>query len=807
MIQNYFKIAWRNLLRNKGYSLINIVGLAIGVATCLIIMLFVQDELSFDRYNDKADRIVRVVFRGIMNGEKMKESHAMPPTAQTLRKDFPEVLDATRIRYFGGGNKISYGEKTFVEERFGYVDSNFFQVFTLPLLKGDAKTALVEPHTLVITQEIASKYFGLEDPIGKILYFKDSKVSYKVTGVIDKVPANSHFHFDFFGSMAGVEEAKQNSWLSSSFYTYLVLPVGYDYKLLEAKLPQEVEKYIGPQLKEAMGMNLHEFRQKGNDVGLYLQPLTDIHLHSDFANDLEASGDIRYVYIFGAIALFMLLIAGINFTNLSTAGASKRAKEVGIRKTLGSGQSELVGQFLLESVLLSFIALVLAVVFVKLALPVFNGLANKSLSFHLLDSLLVIPGLLLFGLLIGGLAGIYPAFFLSSFRPIAVLKTKFSGTTRSLGLRSGLVVFQFIISVSLIVGVMVVYKQLSYIQNIKLGFDKEQLLVMRGAGALKKSEVVFKEQLLHDPRVVDVSVSDFFPTGPTNTNLTSFFPDGDKSLIRRTFTYQVDDRYIPTMGIELALGRNFSKEFPTDSLGVIINETAAKIFGWGAGALGHSFHSFTDNNGSTKSYQVIGVVKDFHFKSLHERIEPLCMVLAPNSGLIVKVKTKDISGLLASMKTMWAGFHVEEPFSYSFLDEDFRKSYVTEQKTGVILSIFAGLTIFVACLGLFGLATFTADQRTKEIGVRKVLGASVGQIVGLLSKDFLKLVLIACLIAFPLAWWGMNKWLQDFAYRTEISVWVFVLAGVAALLIALLTVSYQAVRAAVSNPVKSLRTE
>lgn len=808
MIRNYIKIAWRNLLKNKLYSFINIFGLAIGIATCLIIMLFVQDELSYDRFNEKADQIVRVVFRGKMNGELIKEASTMAPTAQTLKNDYPEVLAATRLRWYGSP-KVTVNQKVFTGATFAYIDANFFQVFTLPFIKGEAKTALIEPNTIVITQTMASKYFGNEDPIGKTLNFKDSNQLYKITGVIADLPVNSHFHFDLFGSMETLAEAKEPTWLSSNYYTYLVLPKDYDYKKLEAKLPQVVDKYMGPQIKQGLGVSLSEFRKKGNDVGLFLQPLLDIHLKSDFSgtSNLEPSGDIRYVYIFGAIALFMLLIACINFMNLSTAGASKRAKEVGIRKVLGSVKSELITQFLFESIILTFIALVLALILVKVSLPSFNNLSGKALSFDFTNNPLIIAAILAFGLLVSILAGSYPAFFLSSFRPISVLKSKFIPNRKGISFRSGLVVFQFIISISLILGTTVVYQQLSYIQNKKLGYDKEQLLVMRNSYMLGNNEDILRTQLEKDPRVISVTASAFLPAGPTNTHMSGVYPDEKMEQNRRAIIYQIDDQYIPTMGMQMALGRNFTKGFATDSSNVIINETMAKTLGWGKNALGHTLNRFTDNVGGKKSYTIVGVVKDFHFKSLHEEIAPLMMILEESHGLIIKVKTKDIAGLLATIKTEWQTFNSEEPFTYAFVDELFNKTYLAEQKTGTILSIFAGLTIFIACLGLFGLATFTAEQRTKEIGVRKVLGASVGQMIALLSKDFLKLVLVACLIAFPLGYWAMSLWLQDFVYRIDISWWVFVFAGVGAIAIALLTVSYQAIRAALMNPVKSLKTE
>ncbi len=492
MFQNYFKIALRNLWRNKAFSAINIFGLAIGIATCLVIMLFVADELSYDRFNKKADRIVRIIFKVTLNGETMETPTASAPTGETLRRDYPEVEEATRVRV-NSAPIISYKNNTFKEDKFAYADANFFQVFTLPLVQGDVKTALREPNTVVITRATAQKYFGNENPMGKILLFKNEKTSYKVTGVIDKIPANSHFHFNILASMAGLEEAKQTTWMSNNFNTYLVLRPGYDYKQLEAKLPQAIEKYMGPEVQKAMGMTLQQFREKGDDVGLFLQPITDIHLRSNLTNDLEPGGDIRYVYIFGAIAVFMLLIAAINFMNLSTAGASKRAREVGIRKVLGSVKKELIQQFLLESILLSAIALIVALLLVYLALPVFNDLSGKELSLGFTTNFWLLPGLLLFGLAVGVLAGSYPAFFLSSFQPVKVLKGALTAGRESLSLRSGLVVFQFFISVALMIGTTVVYQQLNYIQNKKVGYDKDQVVVVHDTYMLGKQEEVFRQ--------------------------------------------------------------------------------------------------------------------------------------------------------------------------------------------------------------------------------------------------------------------------------------------------------------------------
>jgi len=807
MLKNQLRIIFRNFRRNKVFTTINILGLSIGMATCLLIMLFIREELSYDRYNDKADRIVRVAFHGVTQGEKLNEPSVMPPTAQALKADYPEVLDATRLRAYGTP-RITYGEKTFRDAPIAFADSNFFRVFTIPLLQGNAGTALLQPNTIVISRAIAEKYFGHEDPMGKALTLPDlNNTTVTVTGVFDKVPANSHFHFDCFASMASLPEARSQSWMQSEFYTYLVLPEGYDYRKLEARLPRLVDKYIGPQFQKGLGMSLEEFRSKGNSIGFYLQPLTDIHLHSDFAFDLSPAGDIRYIYIFGAIAAFMLVIACINFMNLSTAGASRRAREVGIRKVLGSGKGELVRQFLLESLLLTAMALILSLTLVAWALPFFNQLSGKDLHVDLISAPGLLAALALFGLFTGLLAGSYPAFFLSAFNPVAVLKQRFTAGKKTVGLRSALVVFQFCISITLIVGTLVVYRQLSYIQHKKLGYDKDQVLIVQETFWLDKNQGVFQRLLLQDPRVLSVSRSDYLPAGPSDNNNFFITPDNDRTHMVKAIRYDVDDQYIPTLGMELAAGRNFSPAFNTDSSGIILNETAATALGWGQHALGHSI-ARTGSDGRQETFHVIGVVRDFHFKSLHERISPLAMVLGGNGGnLIIKTRTKDIAGLLSMARQHWADLKAASAFTWSFLDERFRDTYQSEQRIGMILGLFAGLTIFVACLGLFGLATFTAEQRVKEIGIRKVLGASVTGIVTLLAKDFIKLVGIAFVIAAPIAWYAMNKWLQDFAYRITINVWIFLAAAVASIAIAMLTISFRAIRAGRANPTENLRSE
>lgn len=801
MFKNYIKTAWRNIRKNKLFSFINILGLSIGIVTFFIIMLYVQDEMSYDRFNKNADNIARVIFKANINGGKIDESVTMPPVAQTMKKDFPEVQDATRILNMGTP-KVKYKDKIFKDDRSALVDPNFFSIFTLRMIEGDATKALQQPHTIVLTQTTAKKYFGNENPIGKILEFGSIKDI--VTGVIEDIPDNAHFHFDMFGSLVDFGDANSDTWLSGGYHTYLLLQPHSDIKKIEARFPDMVAKYMGPQIQRQMGLTLNQFTSKGNSLGFALQPLKDIHLNSNTSNEFEPGGNAAYVYIFAGVAVFMLIVACINFINLSTAGASKRAKEVGVRKVAGSGKLQLISQFLSESILITFFALLIAFVLLQLALPAFNNISGKHLSFDV-KSILSFIGL---GLLVGVVAGIYPAFYLSSFKPIAVLKGRLTASHKSFGLRSGLVVFQFFISVALIIGTIVVYQQMKYIQNKDIGYSKEQLLTIPNSYVLGKEEQVYKQQMLQDPRIVNATISGYKPAGPSSYNNALAYPQGNDNLVVSGNEYNVDENYIPTFGMTMVSGRNFSKAFATDSTGIILNETAAHALGWdNMSAVGKTIIRQNSNRGANVPFHVIGVVKNFNFKSLHEAISPLYMSLNPESGLIFKIKTTDVAGLLATMKKNWDAYQTGEPFTYSFMDDLFSKTYSAEQKTGVILNIFSILIILVACLGLFGLVTYTAEQRTKEIGIRKVLGASVSQVTQMLSKEFLKLVLIASLIAFPVAWWGMNKWLQSFAYRIDIHWWVFAVAGAVALLIALLTVSFQAIKAALANPVAALRSE
>ncbi len=817
MLKNYIKIAWRSLLKNKSTFAINVTGLALGIASCLIISLFVVDELSYDRFNEKSQQIVRVILKGKISGEDLKESKVMAPVAKTLVQELPGVLSSTRIANNTDNFKVKIGEKMVANGKLAFVDPNFFEIFTLPLISGDFKTALSKPNTVILSKTQAHKYFGDSDPLNKTIQiqgigyhakeYHDLSGVYTVTGIIDSVPTNSHFHFDVFVSMLSNPDAENQQWLSGSYATYLLLDKNAAIDKLQAQLPAIAQKYMSDQLKEAMGMDFKEFIKKGNQIGLILQPLTDIHLFSDIkSGNFEAGGDIKTVYIFSIVAIFMLLIACINFMNLSTASATKRLKEIGMRKVLGSSKKQLIFQFLSESLLLTLFSMVAGLVILALALPTFNKLADNNLTINSLYAAPFIVSMLILTVLIGLLAGSYPAFFMSSFKPIDSLKKRFS-SGKSKGLRSSLVVFQFAISVCLIIGSIVVSRQMNYIQTKYLGYQRDNLIVIREAGKLGNNFEAFKNELKNDARVQKVTNSAFLPAGPTDSNSQTISPENDPTVIRRVMLYGIDEDYLETLGMKLLDGRNFSKEFGNEENNVIINERAAKFLGIYDNPIGKTFEKHLDNHGGRQQLKVIGMIKDFHSRSLRMPIEPLMMTYNPYYSLIIKVNAANAKPLLADIDRKWNDFGSGETFHYAFLDELYNETYIKEANLNYILRIFAFLTIFVACLGLLGLVTFSTEQRVKEIGIRKTMGSSVIQIVGLLTKYFLKLIAFSLLVAFPLGYYFMSKWLQDFEYRTDIPWWVFVLSGAITIMIALITIGFKSIKAAMMNPVKSLRSE
>ena len=808
MLRNYLKIAWRNLVKNKTFSIINIAGLAIGLSCFLLIALYVLDELSYDRFYPEAQRIYRVDADIKFGGNQLKLCVSSDPMGPTLKKDYPQVEEYTRIYSSEGDKLVKKGNDYLDEDKIVYADSTFFKIFPQPVLSGDTKNALDEPNTVVISETVAKKYFSTPDAAGKMMEI--GKKPFKVTAVIKDMAHNSHFHFDFIMSMKNVAYQFGN-YLSHNFQTYILLRQGTNYHDFEKKFAQVLDKYVLTQAKQYMNISsMEEFRKSGNQLDYSLMPLTKIHLTSNRFPEFEANGNIQYVYIFGAVAMFILLIACVNFMNLSTARSASRAKEVGIRKVLGTERKNLITQFLSESILMAIFSILLAILIAYFALPFFNQIAAKSLDISGIFKPVILPFLIILPFLVGLIAGFYPAFFLSNFKPVVVLKGRINAGFKKSALRSSLVIFQFFISIVLIVGTVIVYRQLHFIQTTNLGFNKEQVLIINGAGALGKNDEVFKNAVLELPGVKSATMSGFLPvTSSRNDNSYSKEAVMDSKNALSMQSWVVDYDYVNTMGMQISRGRNFSKEYGTDSTAIILNETAARVLGYDDPIGKKIYQDYQDQNGTRMIvYTIIGIVKDFHFESLHQNIFPLGLKLGHSNSIIsFKINTTNVKPLISQIEGKWRSLATGMPFSYRFMDDAFNNMYHSEQRVGQVSITFSILAILIACLGLFGLVTYMSEQRTKEIGVRKVLGATVPNLVTMLSKDFLKLVGIASLIAFPVAWWVMHQWLQDFAYRISISWWVFVVAGIIALLIAILTISYQAIKAAIANPVKSLRTE
>ncbi len=806
MIRNYLTVALRNMLKHKFYSGINILGLSIGIASCLLILLYVVDELSYDRFHAQADRTYRIGLEASLGGQNFSSPITAAPMAAALVKDFPEVEAATRL-YRLDGEVTRYGNKAFTEKRVAFADSNFFNVFTFRLKEGNPAAALPGPQTLVLSETTARKYFGNAPALGKTLIVGNYNVAYRVTGVMADMPHNSHFHFDVLLSMASFPNSRNTEWVSNSFYTYVVLREGASAATFAGKMPGLVRRYVAPQLAQALKYPYEQFQKNGGKWAFFTQPVGSIHLYSDYPEgELEPNGSITYVYIFSAIALFILLIACINFMNLATARSSSRAKEVGIRKVLGSVKARLVGQFLTESLLYSIVAVALAYALTSLCLQPFNEIAGKNLSADVLRSGWLLGGIVVLTLGVGVLAGSYPAFYLTSFRPVEVLKGRLKAGAGSSRIRNALVVSQFAISICLIICTWVVYGQLQYARSRNLGLDKENVLVVNNARRLDASLQAFKQTLARQAPVANVTLAGELPA--TNQVNNTVFRKVGASEDNVFGFFAVDEDYFATLKMKLVQGRGFSRQFGTDSAAIVINEAAARQLGW-AEPLGRKLLFYGEGPDRVRPLTVIGVVQDFNFESLRNKIAPVVIMYSggTESYAAVRLKPGSAEAGVALAEKIWKQYAPGEPFEYAFLDQNFDALFRAEQRLGKVFALFTGLGIFIACLGLFGLSAFVAEQRGKEIGVRKVLGASVPQIVLLLSTDFTRLVLIAFGVAVPLAWYAMHRWLENFAYRAPISPLTFVLAGLAALFIAWVTLSFQAIKAAVTNPVKTLRRE
>ncbi|MCL7988096.1 ABC transporter permease [Sphingobacterium sp. lm-10] len=790
-------------------TLINVVGLAIGLVSFLLICLYVMDEWQYDLHHKNANRIYRINSDLKIGGSDLHLATCSDPMGPTLKSEYPQVENFVRF-YTPSRSKLFRQGSNFVEETATiYADSTLLDIFSIPLLSGNTATTLREPNTVIISASSAKKYFGSTEVLGKSIETNDpAHPLHRITAVFEDMPRTSHFHFDFIFPMLDISYPWGN-FLSHNFQTYVLLRDGTDYQKFQDNFSQVIQKHIVPQAQQLMDISsMEEFERTGNKLDYSFMPLTDIHLQSNRHPELGQNGDIKYVWMFSLVAIFILVLACVNFTNLTIAQATSRSKEVSIQKILGSKKKRLIIQFLIESILVISISFVIALVAAPIALTAFNTLSGKMLqTVDLFRPQLLVP-FMLFTVIAGILAGLYPALFLSAFNPIAALKGKVGGRRRKHSFRNSLVIFQFITSIVLICATIVIYQQLHFIQQKKIGFDKEQVLIVNNTNALGTNAETFRHTVSEMSAVESASFAGYLPVAnsarsdmPFSRNMTS----NDESVFNAQI-WNIDYNYIPTLGMTMTQGRNFSPALGSDSTGIIINETAAKLFG-SLDPLGEKMYML-DTDGSATTYTILGVIEDFHYSSLREQVGPLCMRLGYNRGASAfRIAASEVTETLKQINTKWGSLSATMPFSYYFLDDAFDSIYRTEQRVGAVALTFSVLAILIACLGLLGLTTFIVKNRVKEIGIRKVLGASGSGIVTMLSKDFLKVVLIAILIASPIAWWAMNKWLEDFAYRIEIQWWMFAIAGLLAVLVALATISYQAIRAAIANPVDSLRDE
>ncbi len=811
MIKNYFTTALRVLNKQKFFITINVLGLAVGIACCMVMLLYVKNEVSYDKYHANIDQLYRIVVDLKFGEVDGRMSDSPPPMAQALLHDFPEVANAGRteerrdIWVSRGGN-----EGVLIEDA-AYVDSSIFQMFSFEVLSGDPVNALTNPDLVVISQRIADLFFPGEDPMGQILTVGNDW-NVEVAGVIANMPEQSSFVYDIFFSMEKVQLGDNNIWLNHSFETYFQLTEGADPEALRGKFPAMLERYAGPELEKFLGITLEEFRESGKQIGYGFQPVADMHLYSQDIDGVGGDGNIRYVYIFSLIAIMILVIASINFINLSTAKSAVRAREVGIRKVMGSVRSMLIGQFLTESVIMSTLSFMLAIGIGALFLPVFNSLSQTEVSIPWASPVFWL--VMIFGaVFLGVLTGMYPAFFLSAFKPVSVLKGNLTRQSSSGWLRSGLVIFQFVASIVLIISTLIVKKQLSYIQNKDLGFNKEHVVIIENTYDLKDRTQLLKKELVKRDDVLAGSVSSFLPVSSSRSSSLYWLKENTNQNKEVHLSYfDVDFDYVKTFGLELDEGRDFSLSFPTDSMAILINEVAAQRFGIADDPIGNIISTIDDvtEDGTVTylDYKVIGVLKDFHFSTAKELINPLALFISDSRGSIsFRLKSDDLQATLREMEDTYKTFVPDKPLQYSFLDERFEEMYETEKRLGKIFGAFSVLAIFIACLGLFALATFMAERRAKEISIRRIMGAKVSNILYLLSSEFLKLVGLALLVAVPIAYFMMKVWLDEFAYRVDLGVDVFIISGILALFIAQLTVSFQSLKAALANPVNALRNE
>jgi len=806
MLQNLFRHSIRSFKRQKSYIIINILGLSIGIACSLLISIFVINEASYDRFNTKKDRIYRLILNGKIGGQEINGAFTSAAMGPTMLKEFPEIEDYLRMNGMGP-TILEYNNQAFTEEDMIEADSSFFNFFSIPVLKGDPLNLLNAPHKVVVSESTAKRIFGDENPIDKAIKVGSDTVRFTVSGVMADVPENSHFKANLIASFMTNPRSRYPVWLSNSFATYLLLKPNSSITNVDAKIPDLLVKYVGPEIQQFMGITIADFEAQGNRYGFYSQKLTDIHLDPSVQQMFKEASDPKYLNIFGSIAILIVLIAAINFMNLSTAQSSKRAKEVGIKKIGGSTRGMLIAQFLSESFILSFISLILALIIIKVSLPYFNNLLDSNLSLKLFASWYTIPVLILFALFVGFLAGSYPSFFLSSFNPYEVLKGNVKNSLKNGRLRRVLVVFQFAVSILLIVGTMIMYRQIKYMLNKDVGFNKEQVIVINRAEALNPRMKAFKDAVKEIPGVINIASSTAVPGRNNNTN--GYLMEGRKEETFLIGTNWVDYDYLDTYGMTLVSGRSFDRSFTTDKDACIINETAVKDFN--ITDLDKTRFMEPQDSGSMNYLQVIGVVKNFNFESLRNPINPYILKFQSDDNLwgylSVKLTAQNYSKVINDIENTWKEFTANAPLQYYFIDEDFEQMYKQEKQNAQMAVIFSILAIFIAALGLFGLTAFTVEQRTKEIGVRKAMGSSITSIYILISREVVILVSISALIAWPLIYYFAGNWLENFYYRINLGVFTFIAGLTIALGIALITISYRILKAVRVNPAQSLKYE
>jgi len=806
MLRNLIKYSLSSFKRQRAYVIINIIGLSIGVACSLLIALFVINEASYDKFNTKKDRIFRMILNGKIGGQEVTTTSSAAVIGPTMSKEFPEIEDFLRMTG-RGPTVIEYNSQVFTEEHLIEADSSFFNFFSIPVLKGDPKNLLNEPHKLVLSESAAKRIFGDENPIDKPIKIGTDTVRYIVSGVMNDVPGNSHFEANMICSFMTNRRSNDPTWLNNSFSTYLLLKPNTSFKTVDEKIPSMLEKYVGPELQQYMGISLEDFLSQGNKYRFYLQNLADAHLDPSIQQEFKAAGDPKYLLIFGSVAILIVLIAAVNFMNLSTAQASRRAKEVGIKKISGSTRGMLITQFLSESFLLSLIALFFALVLIKITLPYFNDLLGTNLTLGLFRNWYTIPGLIIFTVIVGFLSGSYPALFLSSFNPYEVLKGSARNSQNNGRLRRILVVFQFAVSILLIIGTLIMYRQINYMINKDVGFNKEQVIVINRAEAVGGKMKSFKETVKNIPGVVNISSSTAVPGRINNNN--GYMIEGRKDETFLAVSNWADYNFLETYGMTLVSGRNFNESYSSDQQACIINETAKKDFN--ITDIEKVRFMNPDDSGKIGYIPIIGVVKNFNFESLRNPIGPY-LIRFQNEGMMwgyisIRLSPQNISKTISEIEKVWKEYVSNNPLQYYFVDEDFEKMYIQEKQNAQMAVIFSILAIFVAAIGLFGLTSFTVEQRTKEIGVRKAMGSSLSGIYFVISREVLILVSISALIAWPLIYYIAGKWLENFYYRINTGV-LSLFAGLAiALSIALITISYRIMKAASINPAQSLKYE